>query len=114
MLGGRKNAWLARFLQTGPAWLIKDRSAWSISRDFTRNIPQDERRVQVFTVVRNGANKLNRWKGVVNYSHNLEKVQGIIVCLLQMMVSDQVVKAKLSSPELRHAEISKEILELVN
>ena len=88
---------VAGFWQIRPDWLTKDRSSWPVSQDFTRNVPQEERRIQVFTVVRKDAINLNRLKGTLNYSHSLEKVQGIIACLLKMMFSKQVAKSKLSS-----------------
>ena len=53
-------------------------------------------------------------KGVLKYSHSLEKVQGIIAPLLKMVVSSMVAKAKLSSPEFRQTEITKEIRESIN
>ena len=53
-------------------------------------------------------------KGVFKYSHSLEKVQGIIAPLLKMVVSSMVAKAKLSSPEFRQTEITKEIRESIN
>jgi hypothetical protein len=29
--------------QDGPAWLVEDRAKWSVSRDFVRKIPEEEK-----------------------------------------------------------------------
>ena len=60
-------------------------------------------------MVRKDVIKLNRLKGTLNYSQSLDKVQGISARLLKMMFSKPAVKANVSSPKLRHAEIIKEI-----
>ena len=58
------------FCQTGPAWLAQDRNFWPINSGFVRNIPKEETRVQVFTIVRDKINHINRIQWVLQYSNN--------------------------------------------
>ena len=63
------------------------RDQWPVSRDFNREIPKEERRVQVFATRRRPdqrpTNKPGRLEEILNYSKNLLKVKGIVGRLIR-------------------------------
>jgi hypothetical protein len=80
-----------------------------VSRGFVRKIPEEETRVKVFTVVTKEMPKLNRLRGILDYSHSLSKVKGIVARVIKMSLSGKEVRQKYT-PEQRDHEARKEML----
>ena len=83
--------------QQGLQYLEEERDCWPITRDFVREIPEEERRLKVYNMINTVVSKVNRGKeepgvlglvdrlkNVMNYSDSLDKVRGIMVRLLRL------------------------------
>ena len=76
--------------QEGPSWLKLDREHWKMNRDFVMTVPEDERRLKVFTVT-TPIKTRSRLENILYYSNNLKKVLGIMARVLRAsLVKDRL------------------------
>ena len=79
--------------QTGPAYLLEPRGSWPVSREFQREVPSTEKRCKFYEKInclRVNALKVklkteNRLYRIMEYSHNLLKVRGIMARTLRAL-----------------------------